>query len=109
MAIKDSEIAVIAEFIGQSTEDFITEHLIKGEEGEYLLKSIHCKFLDKNGLCKIQHCKPDVCKKYPHTDQSERLSSMRSIIESAEVCPVVFEILEQLKKLYRFRSKKKRW
>jgi Fe-S-cluster containining protein len=108
IVVEDSEVAAIAESIGQSTESFVIEHLTKGEDGEYQLKSIPCEFLDENGRCKIQHYKPNVCKKYPHTDQPRRLSSMSSIIESAKVCPVVFEILERLKKLYRFGSKRKR-
>ncbi|MDR1235436.1 MAG: YkgJ family cysteine cluster protein [Holosporaceae bacterium] len=108
IVVEDSEIAAIAESVGQSTESFIIEHLTKGEEGEYHLKSSPCEFLDESGRCKIQHFKPNVCKKYPHTDQPRRLSSMYSIIESAKVCPVVFEILERLKKLYRFGNKRKR-
>ena len=31
--------------------------------------------------------------------------SMLSIIDHAEVCPVVFEILERLKVIYKFRNR----
>ena len=42
---------------------------------------------------------------FPFTGQPDRLSSMYSIIGHAEVCPVVFEMLERLKVIYRFRNR----
>ncbi|GHU94629.1 Fe-S oxidoreductase [Clostridia bacterium] len=103
------EAAAIAEFFGQSKAEFIEEYLTENpdsdeDEGEYAFKSVPCSFLDETGRCRIQSCKPDVCKGYPYTDQPDRLSSMLSIIGSAEECPVVFEILERLKVMYRFRG-----
>jgi Fe-S-cluster containining protein len=103
------EATAIAEFLGQPVEAFIAEYLTENadadeDEGEYAFKSVPCVFLDENGQCRIQSCKPGVCKGYPYTDQPDRLSSMLSIIGSAEECPVVFEILERLKAMYRFRG-----
>ena len=39
-------------------------------------------------------------KKYPYTDQPKRLSSLYSVLEAVEVCPVAFEIYERLKEEY---------
>ncbi|MCL2032574.1 MAG: hypothetical protein FWG96_04840 [Methanomassiliicoccaceae archaeon] len=49
-------------------------------------------------------CKPDVCAGFPYTDRPGRLSSLYGVIEHADVCTVVFEILERLKAIYRFRT-----
>ena len=57
-----------------------------------------------DGCCLIQNCKPDVCVEFPYADKPGRLSSMYGVIERAEVCPVVFEILERLKDTYGFRK-----
>lgn len=51
----------------------------------------------------IETCKPQSCIDYPFTDQPERLFSLISIIESASVCPVVFEMIERLKIEYGFK------
>ena len=45
------------------------------------------------------------CKKYPYTDQPERLQSLYSVLSAVEVCPVAFEIYERLKKEYHFKNR----
>ena len=45
---------------------------------------------------------PDSCKKYPYTDQLERLPSLLSVLDVIEICLVAFEIFEKLKKEYGF-------
>lgn len=38
------------------------------------------------------------CKKYPYTDQLERLCSLLGMLDVISICPVAFEIFERLKK-----------
>ena len=66
-----------------------------------------CRFLNDDGKCRLQECKPEECKGFPYTDQPHRLESLYSILSAAEVCPVVFEIIERLKELYHFRTRKR--
>ena len=103
------EVKRIAEFLKITESDFIAEYLTETEENDadeqYEFKSNPCSFLDGDGCCKIQECKPDVCKGFPFTDHPHRLSGMHGIIDHAEVCPVVFEILERLKEIYGFRNR----
>ena len=54
----------------------------------------------EDGNCALDECKPENCKKYPYTDQPKRLSSLYSVLEAVEVCPVAFEIYERLKEEY---------
>jgi len=78
--------------------DNLTEHY-----GEYYFKNRKCQFLDENSNCKIEKCLPRTCKEYPYTNKEERLFSLASIVANASVCPVVYEILEELKKEYHFK------
>ena len=106
--LDNDEVKRIAVFLGRAENDFIAEYLTNADgddEKPYNFKKTPCSFLGDNGFCQIQDCKPDVCTGYPYTDQPDRLSSMYGIIEHAEVCPVVFEILERLKVMYRFRNR----
>ena len=106
--LDNDEVKRISAFLGLSESDFITEYLTDADpedEKPYMFKSNPCVFLNDEGRCRIQECKPDVCTGFPYTDQPDRLSSMYSIIGNAEVCPVVFEILERLKVLYWFRNR----
>ena len=99
--LQDEEIISISAFLGMEKQDFIENYLTEGEEG--LALGTPCRFLGDDGRCAIQDCKPEECRNYPYTDKPERMHSLFSILSNAEVCPVVFEILERLKKIYGFR------
>ena len=79
--------------------------MIRGRDGLEL--SAPCRFLNTDGKCRLQECKPEECKGFPYTDRSHRLESMYSVLSAADVCPVVFEIIERLKELYHFRTHKR--
>lgn len=97
-----------AEKLKLSKEQFIDFFLIKNEiTGNYETKHKPCDFFDENGECKLGENRPDNCKKYPYTNQPERLFSLYSVLEAVEICPVAFEIYERLKIEYKFRSKGK--
>jgi hypothetical protein len=71
----------------------------------YKTRHCPCDFLKENGDCALGECKPANCNKYPYTDQPDRIGSLLSIIESASVCPVVYEMLERLKEEYHFKKR----
>ncbi len=102
-ALSDEEITTISKRLRLDRREFITRFLVEGMGGWEL--PAPCRFLGMDGKCQIQDCKPAQCKGFPYTDRPERLWSLYSILSSAEVCPVVFEILERLKKLYHFKRK----
>ena len=99
--VDETEIASIADFLGLTEAQFKSRYLIVNND-QYTLLNRPCEFIDKDGLCSIQSCKPAVCKHFPYTDQPDRLESMYSILNSAETCPIVFEIIERLKAIYSF-------
>lgn len=107
VSLEEDELGTVADFLKipeiEFRDKYIEEYL-----GEYQLKKTPCCFLKKDGSCEIEACKPEGCKGYPFTDRPERLLNLISIIESASVCPVVFEMIERLKKEYRFK-RRKRW
>ena len=100
-SLSESEIDGIAAYLGLSRQEFIESSLIEGNHG-YELES-PCRFLNTNGKCRIESCKPEECRAFPYTDQPGRLWSLLGMVSFAEECPIVFEILERLKEIYRFR------
>ena len=100
-SLEDSEIDSIATFLNMSLSDFKGRYLSEGSEG-YIINA-PCPFFGTDGKCSIQECKPEECRGFPYTDKPDRWSSLYSILDFAEQCPVVFEILERLKSIYRFR------
>lgn len=104
--LSEEEISAISNQLGMERQEFITRCLIEGSEGWEL--PAPCRFLGIDGKCQIQDCKPEECRGFPYTDRPERLWSLYSTLSAAEVCPVVFEILERLKDQYHFRRDRKR-
>ena len=101
--IKDDEIRAASEFLDIMEDDFINRYIIQTEEG-YIAKGKPCCFLGADGRCQIQECKPSECIDFPYTNKPERLYSLLSVIEFSEICPVVAEIIERLKKIYNFNG-----
>ena len=96
-----------AQHLEITSQQFIDTYLEKEEyDINYQTKHKPCDFLQEDGNCKLGDCKPDRRKKYPYTDQPERLSSLLSILDTIEICPVAFEIYERLKKEHRFRTRR---
>ena len=100
--IPEAEIDRDAALLGMTRERFIQAHL-KQECGEWLEIHQPCGFLSEDGSCRLGDHRPDSCKKFPYTDQPERLYSLFSFLNAVGVCPAAYEICEALKKHYRFR------
>ncbi len=101
--VEDHEIEPIAVCLGMGRQEIVDTYLVQ-DHGGFLLKA-PCPFLEQDGTCKIQVCKPKECQDFPYTDKPERLHSLYGMLSFAEECPVVFEILERLKRIYGFRNR----
>ena len=97
------DIKKIAMYLGISQKQFIKDYGISKDEDGDLVLNAPCKLLLNNGECSVEKVKPQTCREFPHTDKPNRMSSLLGILASASVCPIVFEILERLKKVYGFR------
>lgn len=100
--LTEAEIGPAAALLKQTETEF-KERYLKEEYGEYIVKTKPCSFLQANGDCALESCRPQSCKEYPYTDKPDRLTHLISIIDAASVCPVVFEMLERLKQTYHWR------
>lgn len=104
--IPEEDVEKDAAHLGITVEQFIDFFLEKEECGiGYHTKHKPCDFLQEDGSCKLGDCKPDSCKKYPYTDQPERLWSLLGMLDTISICPVAYEIFERLKKEYGFRRR----
>jgi Fe-S-cluster containining protein len=99
--LNTEDIERIAVHLGLSHDEFVGQYLAVAVDA-CAIKKQPCGFLNPDGSCRIYACRPSDCAGYPFTDRPGRLASMLSVIEFAEICPVVFEILERLKIIYHF-------
>ena len=103
-SIEEDEISPAAALLGLSDAEFKARYL-KEESGEYIFTTKPCCFLDTEDNCMIEPCMPESCRNYPYTNKPDRVFSLINTIESTSICPVVFEMIERLKKLYHWRER----
>ncbi len=102
-SMTEEEFDTICNKLNLDKEELISKELEINTNGKYSFKCSRCKFLDDDNNCLAGECLPESCKDYPYTNKSERLFSLYSIIGNASICPVVYEILKELKKIYHFK------
>jgi Fe-S-cluster containining protein len=90
------EVERIAAYFGLSVEELRTRYLTSdADSGKYITRELPCPFLEGN-LCTIYEVRPAVCAGYPHLQRNFR-SRLWQNIDNAAVCPIVFNVLEDLK------------
>jgi len=103
VVFNEEDISSTAAFLGISDEEFLKKYLTEND-GE-IVHEPPCTFLEDDGKCRIQSCKPEECKGFPFTDQPDRIGSLYGVMDFSLVCPVVFEIVARLKDIYGFKSR----
>ncbi len=71
---------------------------VKGEKGKYIFKEEPCPFLRNNKCINYQH-RPEVCASFPFLHKTEFSSRLLGIIQFYPICPIVFNVYEELKSL----------
>ncbi len=103
-SIPRADIERDAKHLNLDVNEFKDKYLKEMDmEGSFQTKHMPCDFLQRDGECMLGECKPENCKKFPYTDQPERLQSLYSVLDALEICPVAFEIYERLKLEYGFK------
>ena len=78
---------------------FVEKYLKLDEDGDYVLQKAPCAFLDSENYCTVYEDRPAACREYPHTDRKRFYQLLDLSYRNTFVCPAVYEIFEQLRKL----------
>lgn len=76
---------------------FLQTYLEMDEDGDFVLKTAPCPFLDQDNLCRIYADRPAACREYPHTNRKNMREIMDLTFRNTLVCPAVAEITELVK------------
>jgi hypothetical protein len=99
--LKEDIIRFEKEF-GLNENEIIEKFSESDEFNELRLKGNPCVFLNGNE-CKIYLNRPEDCKSYPHLHKKQFTTRLMGIIENTEVCPIVYNVYEELKMKMNFR------
>jgi len=98
--LNDTDIKRIAKHLGLKVSKFEEEYIRTDEEYDRVLKKSPCSFLDIDNKCNIYEVRPKACREYPHTNNFEFVKNIRLHNINTKYCPVVFHILDELKKIF---------
>jgi hypothetical protein len=94
--IQESELWNISDYFQMDPETF-KEKYITFDGDQMIMKQNPCIFL-KDNLCSIYEFRPFDCASYPHLDQRGIVFKLPAIMGNYSVCPIVFNVIENLKK-----------
>lgn len=105
-AATKADMIRIGKRLGMSAAEFEKQYVTsKGEYGDKLISGVPCRFL--NGcLCSIYEDRPRDCRDFPHLHKPRFRSRSMSVIENASACPIVFNVLNELKRRLRWRGRR---
>lgn len=93
---KTPDIKRIAKFLQMKEGAFIDTYLRIDEDGDYVLQSKPCPFLEDDNRCRIYDVRPSDCARFPYTDEDVLFKRPKITQKNASFCPIVFVVMEKL-------------
>ena len=96
----EEEVNRVARRIGMERRRFIERYLERSEacsENPWQTRTTPCPFL-KDNLCSVYEDRPADCSGYPYLYQPDFVFRTWGMIERTFTCPIVYEVMEELKK-----------
>ncbi len=90
------KIIEIADYLDISYEEFKEKYVEREKAEGFILKGRECPFLQDN-KCSIYDHRPEACSSYPHLHKDNINHRLINIIDNSYICPIVYNILEDLK------------
>lgn len=103
--VTQADIKRLAKRLGTTTQDFAERYCEDGEFGARTLSPLPCPFL-RDRKCTVYEDRPKDCRDFPHLHKGDIRSRSMAFVENAELCPIVFNVLEELKSILRWRPRR---
>jgi Fe-S-cluster containining protein len=96
--LDDNDISRFTIGLNISESEFREQYLSPDEDSQskFRFKELPCPFL-KNDQCTNYDNRPTDCRSYPHLEKDGFIYRLWSVIDNYEICPIVFNVYEQLK------------
>ena len=100
--LHEKDIAIRSQIEKITPENYIDNYCEKDDFGEIYFKTIPCRYLEGK-KCSIYESRPEECRRFPYTDEDEFISRLFGMLNFYEICPIVFNLMERLKRELQFR------
>jgi Fe-S-cluster containining protein len=87
---RDVDVKRISKHLKIKETVFVDTYLRVDEDGDHVLKSTPCSFLDQtDNTCSIYDFRPLACAEYPHTNRKNMIQILDLTLRNTEICPAV--------------------
>jgi Fe-S-cluster containining protein len=96
----EEEVNRVARRLGMERRQFIERYLERceaGSENPWQTRATPCPFL-KDNLCSVYEDRPADCSGYPYLYRPDFVFRTIGMIERTFTCPIVYQVMEELKK-----------
>lgn len=94
----ERDIERIAKHFRMKVADFEAKYLRVDEDGDKVLQTLPCPFLDAENYCLIYEVRPKACQEYPHTDRKKIYQINDIMLKNTQICPAADRFVSTLKK-----------
>lgn len=102
--VTEEEITRLAALDNITPEEFDKKHLEDDKfAGTKFLKAIPCRYLEGK-ICSVYDLRPHECRSYPHLHKKGFVYRTLSVISNYGICPIVFNVMENLKIELNFKT-----
>ena len=93
---KTPDVKRIAKAVGMKERAFIEKYLRVDEDGDFVVNSKPCPFLNADNTCSIYDVRPSDCARFPYTDEDVLIKRQQLTLKNASFCPITYRVLKGL-------------
>lgn len=93
---RDVDVKRISKVLRMKEQHFVDQFLRRDEEGDLVLQSSPCFFLDDDNKCSIYEHRPLACREYPHTDRKNMYQILELTQRNTLICPAVAKVVDEI-------------
>ncbi|MEZ4933905.1 MAG: YkgJ family cysteine cluster protein [Saprospiraceae bacterium] len=97
--VTKTDVTRIAKEFGMKPAEFEQQYLTVDDDGDTVMNTSPCPFLQRDNMCLIYDIRPKACRQFPHTDNLEFSKNMKLHRLNSQICPGVFHILRKLNEI----------
>lgn len=97
--LDEEDVIKLSSGLNLNKDEFKKAYLVESQEEKdcYNFIKVPCPFL-KDNKCSVYENRPKDCQSFPHLHKEEFLTRLIGVIQNYSICPIVFNVYEQLKK-----------
>jgi len=97
--LSNRDVKRISKHVGMTKSQFAEKYLITDEDGDVVMNTSPCPFLQEDNKCEIYDFRPTACRQYPHSGEGQFFQNLSLHKRNVKYCPALFEITKRLEAL----------